>query len=164
MTAFPDPTFCVFIFVLTSERDKSFRPSTVYWCTCVHSKRLCRLRWHACSLTFQRIIPNCCCDQVCQLCLVTSRHSCFFYITFHLKRVWGFRTCTSNSITVTCKACYCVFFWVFFIRVSFDSMTSLHWNLITWWYDRALPPYWPTLPHHFHLSQSPHSSLHEFWL
>lgn len=25
-----------------------------------------------------------------------------------------------------------------------------------------LPPYWPTLPHQFHLS--PHSNLHEFWL
>lgn len=38
-------------------------------------------------------------------------------------------------------------------------MTSLHWNLITRWYERVLPPpYRPTLPHPF---RSMHSNLRE---
>lgn len=100
-----------------------------------------------------------CCIQVCQLCLVTCRHSNVSFISlFTLRECEAFRHAQAIVLLSPCKACYCGLS-CFYKSVSFDSMTSLHWNLITRRYERVLPPpYRPTLPHPL---RSTHSSFCE---
>lgn len=120
----------------TSEWNGRFRVRTGV------SRRFCRLR---------------CCIQVCQLCLVTCRHVSFISL-FTLRECEAFRHAQAIVLLSPCNACYCGLS-CFYKSGSFDSMTSLHWNLITRWYERVLPPPdRPTLPHPF---RSTHSSLHE---
>lgn len=57
-----------------------------------------------------------------------------------------------------------VFCYVFFVSVSFDGMTSLHWNLVTWQCDHITFLLTHTTASFPSLWQSPHSNLHVFSL